>query len=371
MTTSLCCTQLGAWDIIAAGMGPKGGQARRLPIALGAIAQSTILNDFPVLVRLTTASFPYASARSDGLDIRFMDADGTTPLAFERESWNPSSVSDFWVKIPSLAAAPAHTDIWIYFGDDSATDASNASAVWTDGYLAVLHGGYYDDTTTLERYYLNSAGLAEPSAKGALDPPGDMAGTAPFGSYGFAFTGANKMGLIFPFGADFTDLGPLTFEARLRDQGTAADRALFFKGTNKVAKLLLTVQAGETIRFSVDYTITPLTCDSDAGMYATGSWTSFALAWDGVSGVAMYSNGDSRSTTVSGGTGTPVPNGDEQLVIGNDDKPASSDREITADLDEIRISNTVRSPEWIRAQYLSQLGNQLTFGEVEVLKDVR
>lgn len=151
---------------------------------------------FPVLVRLTAANFPYDSARSDGRDIRIRAADGTTSLSFERESRNPSGVSDFWVKIPALATTPADSIIWVYFGDDSSTDASNAGNVWSNGYLAVLHGGYED--IALERYYRDSLGLNAPNIEGPFALRGDMAGSSLFGAYGLQFSGAKRVGIIFP-----------------------------------------------------------------------------------------------------------------------------------------------------------------------------
>ena len=379
----LSCSRLGAWDIIAAGAdkadedsippippNPPGSTLKRLSVSLKPIAQGSGLIDFPVLIRLTAANFPYASARSDGMDIRFKADDGTTALDFERESWNPSGVSDYWVKIPALAASPADTTIWIYFGDDSSTDASHASGVWTNGYIAVLHGGYTD--VALERYYVNSVGSNDPNTEGPSDPPGDLVSSTIIGSYGFRFDGSNnKDGVLFPAVTDYNDLGPLTFETWIYDRGSPPGGLLFYKGAN----FALSIQASEAVRFLVGYTPTALDYSSPTVFLSSTAWTNFVLTWNGLSVgsslVSMYANGLSGALVGTGPAGIRDSDAAESLIFGNDGSPSPPYRHLVADLDEIRISNVVRSAAWIRAQYLSQLGDQVIFGSAEAVKSVR
>lgn len=38
-------------------------------------------------------------------------------------------------------------------------------------------------------------------------------------------------------------------------------------------------------------------------------------------------------------------------------------------IDEVRVSNVVRSPDWVRAQYLSMTDSFIEYGPQEVLSD--
>ena len=60
--------------------------------------------DFPVLVRLTKAEFPFAEARDSGQDLRFSKPDGT-PLSFEIDLYDPiAGKADIWVRMDTVKA---------------------------------------------------------------------------------------------------------------------------------------------------------------------------------------------------------------------------------------------------------------------------
>jgi len=100
------------------------------------------LLDFPLHVPIEADADIGASARADGLDIRFTNADGTQELPFERESFtiiNGNAEGRFWVKVPTIDPDSGAT-IRIYYGNPDATDAQNPADVWY-AYLFVAHGG--------------------------------------------------------------------------------------------------------------------------------------------------------------------------------------------------------------------------------------
>ena len=84
------------------------------------------LTDYQVKLTLDTASLISAGyMKSDCSDIRVVDSDKTTDLSFwvEEGTCNTDHTA-IWVKIPSLAASSSKT-IYVYFGNPSATSASN------------------------------------------------------------------------------------------------------------------------------------------------------------------------------------------------------------------------------------------------------
>ncbi|MHA2023935.1 MAG: DUF2341 domain-containing protein, partial [Candidatus Thorarchaeota archaeon] len=62
------------------------------------------LVDFPVLVKLTDSRFEYENALSLGSDIRFVDSDESTELAYHFESWTYNGDSYIWVRVPQIDA---------------------------------------------------------------------------------------------------------------------------------------------------------------------------------------------------------------------------------------------------------------------------
>lgn len=367
------CTKLGSWDLIASARqelidaGSKLSK-KRISISLAALAQNSSLSNFPVLVRLQPNVFLYADCRADGLDIRFRTSDGTE-LAFERDSWNKGGTSDFWVKIPTLAVFPQDTRIWLYFGDETATDGSDAAGVWTNGFVAVLHGSYEEIAGV--RYYRNSLGTDNPETTGGLQSPADLAGSSLFGGSGFSWVTdvSKRNGFKFRTTSSFYNLGPLSFEVWLRDKGTPTGHNLFFKGKNSTASLYASIVDTAAMQFVVKYTGTDLKFKSNDNIFTKDSWIHFALVWDGALSASMYSNGVDWGATPTVPSGVPDLVASDSFVLGNDDKPNSTDEELIADLDEIRISNVQRSADWIKAQYLSQLGDKLRFGAVEDVAD--
>jgi len=65
-----------------------------------------------------------ADMKSDFSDIRFTTDDGTTEIPYWIESKTDRQEAVVWVKVPSIAAS-GNTTIYIYYGNPSATTASN------------------------------------------------------------------------------------------------------------------------------------------------------------------------------------------------------------------------------------------------------
>jgi hypothetical protein len=97
------------------------------------------LHDFPVLVRLDAGRVDYTCTQDQGQDIRFIDADGVTVLPHEIEKWDDTGVSIVWVKVPEIFGSSNMDFIWMYYGDAGASDLQDPNGVWTEGYEAVYH----------------------------------------------------------------------------------------------------------------------------------------------------------------------------------------------------------------------------------------
>ncbi len=355
------CSNLGAWDLIA-----RDGRSckKRIEIDLSALARASTLTDFPVLVEVTSAWFPYSLSSSNGYDIRFTAADGSTPLSFERESWNPGGTSLLWVKVPSLAASPASTSIWIYFDVTYPEDLSDPPAVWSNGYVGVWHGNV--ETVGGLPVYPDSTGKNNGSAPGPYSAAQGVAGGYVGG--GWAYTG-NKDAVVLAASPDLANLGPLTFEAWFDDSGSATGAMLLSKGTGTTGDYLgISIQATRSLRFTVPYGGSVLTVTSPTALWTASTWSNIGLSWDGSDGSAgceFYANGGAQAPgSWTLGSGARISDAGYQMVFGNTYTPPIN-TPISGVLDEIRLSNVARSADWMMAEYLAQQGSHLSFGTVQ------
>ena len=103
---------------------------------------SARLEGFPLLVRLSSDTFDFRTAKPHGEDLRFTDSSGAN-LAYNIDSWNPAvGQACIWVRIPVIRGAEVQ-QIRMHWGNAGATAESNGAAVFstTNGYAAVLHMG--------------------------------------------------------------------------------------------------------------------------------------------------------------------------------------------------------------------------------------
>lgn len=114
------------------------------------------LPNFPVLVKITNDSNIGARSRADGYDIRFALNDNTN-LDYERVSFditNNVCNAVFWVRVP-LVTCETDTTFFIKYGTET-TDGENAVGVWDSNFTRVYHleetgaatAGDYKDSTS-------------------------------------------------------------------------------------------------------------------------------------------------------------------------------------------------------------------------------
>ena len=97
------------------------------------------LTYFPVLISLTSDSDLASDAQEFGQDILFTDFDGTTKLSHEIEKFDGGTGELVaWVKVPVLSSS-ADTVIYMYYGHDTTGDQQDATNVWDSNYKMVQH----------------------------------------------------------------------------------------------------------------------------------------------------------------------------------------------------------------------------------------
>jgi Domain of unknown function (DUF2341)/Concanavalin A-like lectin/glucanases superfamily len=97
--------------------------------------------DFPVLIRLNKGNFDFSQAQGNGNDIRFIKPDNTS-LPYEIERWDAArGMAEIWVKVDTVHGNGNVNAINMYWGNAATTGASNGAAVFdtADGFAAVWH----------------------------------------------------------------------------------------------------------------------------------------------------------------------------------------------------------------------------------------
>lgn len=113
----------------------------RKQITLDTVAAgvATEVTAVPVLLRLSTGSFDFLTAKEDGSDIRFLAEDDVTPLPFHIERFDSVNELAFvWVQVPKVAGGNAKQHIWMYYGNEAA-QPNTMTAVYDAQQWAVYH----------------------------------------------------------------------------------------------------------------------------------------------------------------------------------------------------------------------------------------
>jgi len=331
---------------------------------------SSDLTDFPYLVSFTDSDFT-KTTESDGTDIVFTASDGTTELAYEIERFDQSTGEVIaWVKIPTVSASE-NTDIYIYY---KGTATSSSSSVWDSNYKLVYHlnqssTGTVDEFTDVSDTGNDGTG----GGTGAMTQDEDRRPTqveAKIG-YGQSFDGPTQGATSdgtgdyiwsqdvseWPGNNGSTSDNDTTVEfwAKIDDDHSDEGNMDFFgyhaSGNDnefalfKVASLNLMTK-GSLFNSDVDAT--------------TSDWTYLMIVYDPGGTSKIYQDGE-LAEQVDGTSGNKGQRHNGEFVLGAEIDKSSGElvvnNELQGDLDEFRVSNTVRSADWAAASYCNQNGS--------------
>ncbi len=292
----------------------------------------------------------------NGYDVRFTAGDGHTLLDYERECWSEyTSGGDtlvdatFWVKVPTISHT-ADTTIYIYYGELGAGDAQNLAAVWANGYAGVWH---LDESGTAGDYQ-DSTGNGHDGSTTANDPT-QAAGVIGDGQ---SFNGTSQ----YIATAASAALCPtyFTVEAWINttSSGGVERAAVATDGNFQGYSLDVNVTSDKAGTRTTSPSYVPL--DSTTSVN-DGNWHHLVGTDDGTY-LKIYVDGSLENTASVSGAVTPasVP-----LSIGRFDDYYG--QYFAGYIDEVRVSNVARSPEWLSFEYdnISASGNELNWGSEE------
>ncbi|RLS76874.1 MAG: DUF2341 domain-containing protein [Planctomycetota bacterium] len=295
------------------------------------------VEQFPVLVRLHRDFFDFAQAKPNGDDLRFSSSTGEQ-LAFQIEEWDAAKgVGCVWVRMPVITGN-SRQEIQLHWGNTSAASESDGKAVFNEsnGYLSVWHMNdpVRDDTGTLTST--------------------DTGTTATQGMIGAARHFADGKGV---FGGDMIPNYPTGASSHSTEVWFRPERpnSTLIAWGNEQGQGKVVMQYRSPPHIQMDCYFSGGNVNG-ASRVAVGDWTHVVHTYR--EGEAkLYVNGVLDGTNIREGgplnLRTPA-----RLYLGG----WYNNYDFVGDLDEVRVSKVVRSPEWVKLQFENQKPNQSLVG---------
>ena len=313
------------------------------------VSGSSDLINFPVLISILDSDLhDIDKVQADGDDIAF--SNGTSWLDHEIEQFNQTYNSTHaklvsWVRL-SVLSPSIDTNITMYYGNSTMTSRQNPSSVWNSDYGGVWHlHDNFNDSTSNNNYGTNH---------GSSDVVGQIANAQDFAGYD-----TDQEITIAPS----ESLNPtyITVSAWIYPRGQVGDTGMFVSDydwtdnsmkvynlymhpTNRVHLLLyysngngsyvhvwsdvMPMYEWHLVHFTVSSTTVALFVD---GVIPTGAETVATASYTG--GLRQYTN---------------------VVEIGSEEQMSSCDHEFNGTIDEVRISSSAHSADWIATEYNNQ-----------------
>ncbi len=304
------------------------------------IASGPAETNFPLLLRFNSGNFPFSKAAADGSDIRFTTATGTA-LSYQIEHWDAAKGSAaVWVKIPSIAPN-AKQEIKMFWGKTGVTSASRASSVFNsaNGYASVHHLG---------DALVDETGTTTPTNSGT---------TATDGLIGKARSFAAGQGI--QCGTQITGLPSRTspFSTGVWIRPTTSGDDVFGWGLQESQSGKAVMSLITPPRINVDSNFGAADIRGTAAI-PLSQWSFVVQTFQG-NDCKLYVNGVLDASTGGGTMNMSTPC---RLDIGG--FVPTYGFKYVGDMDELRISNVVRSANWVKMEYENQKPLQTLVGGI-------
>ncbi|NLG17827.1 MAG: DUF2341 domain-containing protein [Fibrobacter sp.] len=302
------------------------------------------VTEFPVLIRLNDSNFSFDSSAADGSDIRFTNSKGVL-LSHEIESWDKSARSaQIWVKVDTIKGNDSTQHIMILWGNSNDVNLSKSSDVFdtANGFQGVWHfsdfkgNETFDATlnmfngTTTEVYgvsgLIGSSGefnglTSNVLISGTADGKMNFAENAYYTISAWVYTYENDTSYFIAGKGDYQ------YNLKIKDQQWCF--ALYTGQSSNVLELR----------------------DSISERYK----------WRLLTGVRkgnrqyLYINDECVDSTGKIISGDPTENTNHDFQIGAGSELTSTGfKTFYGKMDEVRISNVSRGPNWIKLSYMNQ-----------------
>ncbi|MFL5763337.1 MAG: DUF2341 domain-containing protein [Bacteroidia bacterium] len=312
------------------------------------------LTNFPALIKIAsdpdlklTTSLGHVE-NSNGYDIIFTADDGTTVLDQQMESYT-STTGQYtaWVRIPVLSTTVS-TVIYMYYGNAAATTNPSSTTTWDANYAAVYHfAGNLNNSTS-------AAGLTGTN-NGTNNSTGGI-----IDRYRNLVRSSKDYIDVTPYNNTYDITGTITVSAWIRLNSLNQDQKIAGNEDGATGGWKFGVYTDNKLEFeirtsanspSLTRTGTCPTCATGTAL-ATATWYYVTGEYsDAGDFITTYINGVADrsytgNTTVMGSSGGTLKFGIEPFDV--------TSAAFDGDIDEIHISNSIRSADWLVTEYNNQ-----------------
>jgi hypothetical protein len=321
------------------------------------LTQSNELYDIPFLIELYDSDLK-TKVQKDGNDILFFDSEGNK-LDHEIDEFNQAfNITHAhllsWVRIPSLKLKE-DTIISMYYGNSQVLSQENPEGVWTDDYIAVWHldesgngtVDEYKDSTTNNN---DGQGGGDAGIGGGASPPSQITGQI---GYGQEFDESIREHIEVPTSVSLeSPSNSITIVGWVNAFISGLDGGIIFSNWGYGLNFLNGEILGHLNGTTNNVTSWVWWPTND---YTSLGWHQYALSYDG-SFERLYIDGSLVNIAECTGTiaiGDPNPN---TLRIGSNPTwgtPGATGY-IDGQIDEVRISKTTKSADWIQIEFINQ-----------------
>jgi biopolymer transport protein ExbB len=288
------------------------------------------VQDVAVLVRLSLANFSYfGDTKPDGSDFRILASDDKTPLKFHFEKYDPQDqMALLWVRVPQISGGSKTEKIYAYYGNGDAVPAADIP-------------GSYDAAQALVLSFSEASGLPQDATAYKNNPTVSTAVLTP------ALIGG---------GAKFSGKESITVPASpslrlLPNQGLTVSAWLRIDAPQRATVLALADQ-GKVLELGLEGAKLVARAAFGAAPVSVTQKDDLSLSqWHHV---ALTAGSDKLTLYVDG---VAVGSAPAQLQeLGGTFSVGARDGAnfLSGDIDEVQVSKTVRSADWLKASARAQ-----------------
>ncbi len=333
------------------GLGPISGFNFYTPFTIAGGQVPSTQTDFPILISVTDNRFKTVAngghvVNANGYDIRpYSDSGITTAITgYELVFYDAvNGIIEMWVKRSSVDDGLI---TYLAYGNSALTTDGSSTSTWSNAFTNIYH---FKDGTTLS--VADSTGNNNGTNINTVTATtGKIDGAAGFASASSQTIDSNTNAAT----------AALTWSAWVKAT-TLPDtyNSVFFKNVANVSYTGIQVKSDGTLFVAVKATVELSYDGTGSHTLSTGTWYLLTLSYDITAGLTAYVNAGSDGTVAANGDGLTVFA--THVLIGSD---AINNRYWNGVIDEVRLSNTVRSANWITTEYNNQSapGTFLTMG---------
>jgi len=294
--------------------------------------------NFPVLVRLHSDFFDFSTAHPQGHDIRFV-SDGLN-LPYQIEQWDASiGNASIWVQVPKIQGNQQQ-EIKIHWGNTNAKSESNGAAVFNSSnhYLSVLH---LDASLTDQVGLLSIKDNKTTESEGRIGPARHLENGQGISA------GEQIEGL--PIGSSSHST-----EAWIRPKKPNG-RVLGWGNEHAQGKVIMHFKSPPHVEMECYFSGANV---SSLGRIPLNQWTHILHTYE-KGNSRIYVNGELSNSSETPNAPLAIKS-PARFYIGG----WYNHYDYVGDIDEVRLSSTVRSANWAKLQYENQKEMQTLCGLV-------